>query len=134
MAIPKEILNIERPKNTIVYAYGKNKDKYVVKQRIGCKYDNGRRLPINGNTIGHIVDSKYVPINKNESSRITFLPIDIKDWAIIILCDSLFKDVLNELKTIYCEKDANTIYCIAILRVCYKGIKDCELKVYLFHY
>lgn len=128
MAIPKEILNIERPKNTIVYAYGKNKDKYVVKQRIGCRYDNGRRIPINGNTIGHIINGKYVPINENDSSRITFLPIDIKDWAIIMLCDSLFKDILDELKAIYCEKDANTIYCIAILRVCYKGIKDCELK------
>lgn len=39
MPIPKEILSVERPKNTIVYAYGKNKDKYAVKKRIGCRYD-----------------------------------------------------------------------------------------------
>ena len=28
MPIPKEILSVERPKNTIVYAYGKNKELF----------------------------------------------------------------------------------------------------------
>ena len=32
MPIPKEILSVERPKNTIVYAYGKNKDKTAPSQ------------------------------------------------------------------------------------------------------
>ena len=44
MPIPKEILAVERPKNTVVVCYGKNKDRYAVKQRIGCKYDKGRRV------------------------------------------------------------------------------------------
>lgn len=128
MAVPEDIRKIERPKNTVIYSYGKNKDKYIVKQRIGCKYKNGRRIPVNGSTVGHIINGKYIPISENMPSRITSLPIDIKDWAVIILCDLLFNDILNELKTVYCEKDSITIYCIAILRVCYKGIKDCELK------
>ena len=29
MPIPKEVLNVSRPKNTIVIAYGKNKDPTV---------------------------------------------------------------------------------------------------------
>ena len=36
MAIPKEILSVDRPVNSVVYAYGKNKDRYAVKERIGC--------------------------------------------------------------------------------------------------
>ena len=46
---------------TIVIAYGKNKDRYAVRERIGCKYKHGRRIPVNGPTIGHIVGGKYVP-------------------------------------------------------------------------
>jgi len=56
MPIPKEILEVKRPTNTVVIAYGKDKDRYGVRQRIGCKNDGGRHLPVNGPTIGHIVD------------------------------------------------------------------------------
>ena len=40
MPIPKDILAVKRPKNTIVIAYGKNKDHYAVWQRVGCRYEN----------------------------------------------------------------------------------------------
>ena len=59
MPIPKDILDVERPKNSIVIAYGKNKDRFAVRTRIGCKNVNGRHVPINGPTIGHI-DRKSV--------------------------------------------------------------------------
>lgn len=61
MPIPEDILKVERPKNTIVIAYGKDKKLYAVRERIGCKYVNGRRLPINGSTVGHIVNHLYIP-------------------------------------------------------------------------
>ena len=48
------------PKNTIVIAYGRNKDKYAVKSRVGCKSVNGRKIPIDGPTIGHIIDGAYI--------------------------------------------------------------------------
>ena len=38
MPIPEDILKVERPKNTIVIAYGKDKKLYAVRERIGCKY------------------------------------------------------------------------------------------------
>ena len=43
MPIPEHILSVERPKNTVVTCYGKNKDHYAVRQRVGCKYDEGRQ-------------------------------------------------------------------------------------------
>ena len=129
MPTPPEILAVERPKNTIVYVYGKNKDKYAVKQRIGCKYKEGRRLPVTGKTIGHIIDGKYVPKDQPESNeRVSNAHVDLKDWANITLCDNLLKPLLEELKKVYAPEDALKIYCISILRVCNPGIKDYELK------
>ena len=126
MPIPKEILAVERPKNTIVYAYGKNKDKYAVKERTGCKYDSGRRIPVTGGTIGHIIDFKYVPVET--VSPVSFSDVDLKDWANIVLCNSLFKDILDELLLFYNRSDALKLFNIAILRVCNPGVKDYELK------
>ncbi len=67
MPIPKEILQVPRSVNTVVIAYGKDKNRYAVRKRIGCKYDHGRRLPVNGPIIGHIVDGKYIPKPGQES-------------------------------------------------------------------
>ena len=128
MPIPKEILAVERPKNTVVIVYGKNKDRYAVRQRIGCKYDNGRHIPINGPTIGHIVDGKYIPKEPEKNTDVSKSPIDLKDWANVVLCKQLSENILDELSMVYSKEDAIKIYCIAILRVCYPGIKDYELK------
>lgn len=128
MPIPKEILSVPRPKNTVVIAYGKDKNLYAVRQRIGCRNDNGRHLPVNGPTIGHIIDGVYVPINDDALPSVAYAPIDIKDWANAVLCDRLFCNILQELLAVYNYADALKIYCIAILRVCNPGIKDYELK------
>ena len=45
MPIPKDILAVARPKNTFVVVYGKNKNLYAVRERLGCKYKEGRRVP-----------------------------------------------------------------------------------------
>lgn len=128
MPIPKEVLNVNRPKNTVVIAYGKDKNLYAVRQRVGCRNDNGRHLPINGPTIGHIVDLAYIPLDNTVPPDVTIAPIDLKDWANVILCDREFKEILTELTAVYSLHDAMKIYCIAILRVCNPGIKDYELK------
>ena len=104
MAIPKEILSVERPVNSVVYAYGKNKDRYAVKERIGCKYSNGRRIPINGNTIGHIINGKYVEINRLEPAKVSLTKTDLKDWGNVVLCDIVFKSILIELKKYIVKK------------------------------
>ena len=129
MPIPKEILAVERPVNTVVFAYGKNKNLYAVKQRIGCKYKDGGRYPVTGPTIGHIVNNKFVPCpDISPMASVSDVAIDLKDWANIELCNVLFKDMLIDLLKYYNRSDAEKLYCIALLRVCYPAIKDCELR------
>ena len=128
MPIPQDILSVPRPKNTVVIAYGKDKGLYAVRQRIGCRNDNGRHLPVNGPTVGHIVDGRFVPIDTASPSSVSASPVDLKDWADIILCDRLFADIRQELSMFYSEADAMKLYCISILRVCDPGIKNYELK------
>ncbi len=127
MPIPKEILAVERPKNTVVVMYGKDKNRFAVRERVGCTYDHGRRIPVNGKTIGHIIDGKYVP-KEDAPVPVSLSPIDLKDWGAAVLCDRLASTLLEELMSVYDKKDAMKIYCIAILRVCNSGIKDYELK------
>lgn len=128
MPIPVEIREVPRPKNSIVIAYGKNKDLYAVRKRIGCKYVNGKRKPINGPTIGHIVNGQYVPIPEKAPKNVSSSQVDLKGWGSIVLCDNLFKSVMQELLAVYSKKDAEKLFCIAILRACNNGIKDNELK------
>lgn len=128
MPIPQEILSVSRPKNTVVIAYGKDKNLYAVRQRVGCRNVNGRHLPVNGPTIGHIIDGVYVPIDDGAPSNAAVSPVDLKDWANVILCDRLFADMKQELSAVYSQADVMKIYCISILRVCDPGIKDYELK------
>ncbi len=127
MAIPKDILAVARPVNTIVFAYGKEKNLYAVKQRIGCRRKEGRNLPVTGATIGHIVNHVYVPIEEGLRS-VRRAPVTLKDWANVKLCMDLSGDIREELGRFYCKEDADKIYSIAILRVCDAGIKDYQLK------
>lgn len=129
MPIPNEILKVERPKNTVVIVYGKNKNLYAVRERVGCKYDNGRRIPQTGKTIGHIIDGKYVPNSTVVLPEpVSMSPVDLKDWGNVILCDRLAGDLYDELCKVYNPRDARKLYCASILRVCDHGIKDYELK------
>ena len=128
MPIPKEILAVKRPTNTLVIAYGKDKNRYAVRQRIGCKNVNGRHLPVNGPTIGHIIDGEYIPLNPKIPDDVSTLNIDMKDWANVTLCDEVFKSIQDELFAVYSPRDTMKLYCISLLRVCNPGIKDYELK------
>ena len=131
MPIPKEILAVERPRNTIVYAYGKTKDRYAVKERKGCRRvrrpgGSSANVPVNGATVGHIVNGRYIPIGGRK--RVFEGDFEIRDWANAALLDRLFSPVMGELLAQYHPDDALKIYCCALLRVAYPGIKDCELK------
>ena len=125
MGVPEEIRKVERPKNTVVLQYGKNKDRYAVRQRTGCKSVNGRKIPVEGAIIGHIVNGKYVPIDTVMSIRTS--ESDYKQWANIVLCDRVSKDIFDDLLTIYTRKDAEKIFCIAALRALEPDINDYEL-------
>ena len=142
MAIPADILSIERPKNSFVIRTNKTEPpRYAVRSRIGCKYVHGRRLPQNGPVIGHIDTEAriFVPlpaesetVSNNQpltSTRVCqYDTVDLKDWANVVLADRIFKPILEDLKRFYEIHDATQIYIIALLRVCCKGVKDYELQ------
>ena len=130
MPTPPEILAVPRPKNTIVVAYGKNKDRYAVRARIGCERKNGGNYPVNGPIIGHIIDGKYIPKEEKKESNVSRGEIDIKDWALAIEIDKVCQSLLSVLKKVYSTHDALKLYCICLLRVMYPDVKDYELKDY----
>lgn len=77
MPIPQDILSVKRPKNTIVIAYGKDKNLYAVRQLIGCKNINGRHVSVNGPTIGHIIDGKYVAVEENAVPAVSTSDVEL---------------------------------------------------------
>ncbi len=125
MAVPEEIRKIPRPTNTIVVAYGRNKDKYAVKSRIGCKSVNGRKIPIDGPTIGHIVDGVFVADMNHPEMKES--ECDFKRWADIQLCCDLSQDILSDLRQLYNETEAMRTYLIAVLRAVEPDVNDYEL-------
>ena len=128
MATPKDILAVKRPKNTVVVTYGKDRNLYAVRQRVGCRRVNGRNLPITGPTIGHIVGGRYIAIADEKSKAVSVgSTVDLKDWADVAICEKCFSDMLQELCEVFTPEDALKFYCIAVLRVCNPGIKDYEL-------
>lgn len=134
MVVPDAVRNAKRPPNSVVVAYGKNKDRYAVKSRLGCERVEGKKYPrpINGPTIGHIVptddgrDWKYVPLDG--VMRISEDEIYRKDWGNVQLCVTVSDDLLDDLKLVYSADQAEQLYCMAILRTCYPGIRDSKLR------
>lgn len=119
MAIPKEILSVKRPLNSIVYSYGKNNDKYGVRSRNGHKTVNGKCIPINGAVIGYIINKQFVPRTAKVGTS-----FEMKEWANYELCDRLLKPLLSDLYNFFDIEDALKIYCISIIRVCNPGISN----------
>lgn len=126
MPIPKEVLAVERPKNTVVIAYGKDRDRYAVRKRVGCRNVGGRHLPVNGPTVGHIVGGEYVPLP--EAPAVATSDAEIRAWACYVLVEEVAGDIYEDLLALYNPKDAGKIWCISVLRVCEPGIRDNELK------
>lgn len=126
MAIPEEIRNVARPKNTIVVKRGNGPLKYAVVQRVGCKRVGDSNIPVNGYTVGHIIEGAFVAISDPVAQRKT----ELKDYADVVLIDSVSRPLLDELNTVYLTSDALKIYGIALLRVCYPGVPCSRLDHY----
>lgn len=121
MAIPKEILKIARPSNTIVKQRG---NRYVVVKRTSKRVGK-RVLPVELGTIGEIVDGRYVESAKKRTTK----TVDIKDYGEVALCNALGKDLLDELLKVYDRSDAIRLYVMALLRASYGDIKNRDLQL-----
>ena len=122
MAVPKEILKVERPKNTVVKQSGKH--FYVVSRT--SKYVNGRRIPVDLETVGKIIDYKFIP----KSNPISLKQIDIKDYGQVALITNFSKDILENLLKYFNDIDAFKIYTIALLRAIYSNCNNNNLSFY----
>lgn len=120
MGVPEEIRKVERPCNSVVVDSGSTGIyRYAVIKRIGCKVVNGMNQPVSGGTIGHIINGKFVELDKN---RIQNRRIEYKDFADVKLIHNLSSSLLDEALDVYEARDAITIYTIALLKVIYPRI------------
>jgi hypothetical protein len=120
MGVPKEIRKVERPVNSVVVdSNSTGIYKYAVIKRIGCKVVNGMNQPVSGGTIGHIIDGKFVELEKYSLQE---RRIEYKDFADVKLIHNLSSSLLDEALEVYEARDAMTIYTIALLNVIYPGI------------
>jgi hypothetical protein len=126
MAIPEEIRKVERPRNTIVVKRGNGPRMYAVVERVGCKRVGNRNVPVNGRTVGYIMQGMFVAYSDSVSQR----KIELKDYADVVLIDTVSRSLLHELYAVYSAPDAMKIYVIALLRVCYPGVPYCRIDHY----
>lgn len=123
--IAEEIRNIARPKNTILLPT-KKENVYMVVERVGCKYDHGRRLPQNGKVIGHIIDKVYVP-KEEKIQKLTNRSVSLLRYGNVAFADKMGNNLLLSLNQIYDPNDALNIYNLALMRASFGDIKDYQI-------
>ena len=120
MAVPVEIRNVPRPKNTVVECSGRpGKNMYPVRERSSVKYVKGSNpQPHNGKVVGHIIDGKFVPSTPKVKKNTTML-----SYGTAALINSVSKDIMSDLLAVYPVNVADTIMAIAALKVERPSIK-----------
>ena len=124
MAIPKEILEIERPVNTVVKA-SRTPDVYSVVKRTSKRIPGKKNpQPIELGVIGKIAHGRYIP---NPEKPI--YEVDFKIYGPTALCHKVGQSIYDDLLRFYQIEDARKIYCIAILRAIEPEITNDEIEV-----
>lgn len=126
MPIPKEILAVERPDNTIVVDQGGNGPKrYAVRERKGVKYiPKGNPQPINGPVVGYIINLAFV---ERKPKSVAQKEPDMLSYGAAALVCSVLDDVRADLLSVYDPNDAFKIMAISCLRVIKPGITNSRL-------
>ena len=122
MAIPKEILAVERPSSTRVKKSG---DRYLVIKRTSKRVGD-RTVPVELGTIGEIVNGQYLELR--EKPRRKRNSVDIKDYGEIALCNKAADALLKELNDVFDTRTAKQLFVIALLRAADPDIKNRDLK------
>ncbi|MDY5491294.1 MAG: transposase [Prevotella sp.] len=120
MAIPKDILAVQRPSSTVVKQRG---TRFVVVKRTSKRVGT-RVVPVDIGTVGEIIDGRFVERKPEAPRKKT---IDIKDYGEVALCNKHGKDLLDELARVWDLNDAKRLYTIALLRAAYGDIKNRDL-------
>ena len=120
LPVPEDIRNVPRPVNSIVQDSGKEGPKrYRVRERTGTRYvPGGNPQPINGKTIGYIIDYKFVPLrDKAAMHGPTML-----SYGAASLVNSLSDDLLSDLLKVYPPNEAFSIMALASIKVIKPGV------------
>lgn len=122
MAIPQEILAVQRPSSTVVKQRG---ERYVVIKRTSKRVGK-RVVPVDVGMVGEIVGGKFVETVTKQPKK----AIDIKDYGEVTLCNKLGFDLLQELASVWSISDAKRLYVIALLRAAFGDVKNGELQLH----
>ena len=121
MALPKDILTVKRPSNTVVKQRGK---RFVVIKRTSKRVGK-RVVPVDLGMVGEIVDGRYIErVVPNKKT------IDVKDYGEIALCHKFGKDLIEELAKVWDIDDAKRLYAIGLLRAAYGDVKNRDLMLH----
>lgn len=128
MAVSEEVRKVRRPVNTVVEGRT-NKDgatRYIVRERNGCTYSDGRSRPRNGGIVGYIIDGAYV--SRSENAPIDPKEVCMKTWAVERLVLDLTPDIIEDLRKAYSEKEAEMLYAMAVLRVRRTDLRNSRMR------
>ena len=124
MPIPKEILAIERPSNTIVKAT-RTPGVYSVVKRTSKRVEGKKNpIPVEIGVIGKICDGRYIP---NPPKPV--YETDFKIYGDFALCDKVGRSIYDDLVRYYGVEAAKKLYCIALLRVLNPDIVSEEIQI-----
>ena len=127
MPIPEEIRAVKRPPNTVVSDNGRDGPKrYAVRERNGYVKGKKNPMPVNGRTVGYIVDGKYVPCIERTAAP-TPKCIEYGSYAFAV---SVSSDILDDLRSCFEITDAETVYCAALIRAVRKSCPNSRLKTF----
>ena len=112
MAIPEEILKINRPKNTVVKKTRTEGVYSVVKRTSKRVEGKNYPIPVEIGVIGKIDHGQYIPHPKKVE-----YDVDFKTYGDFALCDKVGKSIYEDLTKYYQLDEAKKIYSIALLRV-----------------
>lgn len=129
MKVPQEIRKIERPARTVVEPY--QSGRYAVRTRVDITDAKGNIQFRKNQVIGYITDS-YHPIEQEKALK-SVGDVDSKQYGAANLLNILCKDLLTDLCEFYSYRDAEWIYCTALIRASYPGIPDCKLEARYDH-
>ena len=120
MAVPEEIRQIERPRNTVVVDTGNaGIYRYAVRERKQSVYIPGKNpQPRNGRVIGHIINGKFVAAAEKTGSQ----GPDALSYGSSRLIRNLSDDIIDDLLAVYPASDAFRILAIAAMRIIKPGI------------
>jgi len=125
MGVAREILDVPRPKNTIVSdSKVDGPNRYAVRSRLGSKYSTGTNpRPINGPVIGHIINGSFVPLVPKAGHS----GPDMLSYGASALVKSVSDDILSDLLKVYSTSDTYSIIAAASIKVIKPGISSNRL-------